>query len=101
VENSIQEPVVRIKARTLREPEQAQGDSMAERRSSSSSWQILHCRSGEEQQVEHASSSCSIIIIFFLLLFPALSIRELRCLWLLLAALPLLPSWSAMQMAYK
>jgi hypothetical protein len=80
VENSIQEPVVRIKARTLREPEQAQGDSMAERRSSSSSWQILHCRSGEEQQVEHASSSCSIIIIFFLLLFPALSIRELRCL---------------------
>lgn len=75
--------------RTLREPEQAQGDSMAERRSSSSSWQILHCRSDEV----HASS-CS--IFFFLAAFSipkslSLSLSASVSLWSL-AALPLLPS---------
>lgn len=83
--------------RTLREPEQAQGDSMAERRSSSSSWQILHCRSDEV----HASS-CS--IFFFLAAFSipkslSLSLSQPPCLsgrWLLcLCSLPsLTPSLS-------
>jgi hypothetical protein len=47
---------------TLREPEQAQGDSMVEQLWSSSSWQILHCFIREEDG-EHDDSWCSITLL--------------------------------------